>query len=353
MFQFSKIKHFTYPTHYHYVTMVLTICFQVSLSSLKLLLIRKTLKFSFLLCYRDIKNIEQEKSELELQYQRRINNSRTSTFNDNKSQGTASDQGSIREKDHSFSYNNRGLDHSTHALNVPMTPITKRPDNDHIDSSAIDIELAEQDYERKPRSISMLSEDSYLGITKMPVLALDADTNSVHSGSALIPPAKKQNERPKSWTGVLEVDDDAHSEKSSQLFIPRGYRDSGLSSDSGDEFFRQNKQLFKLPSVDGRGYVIDQYSRTSSIDRRYPPKYAQRTRKNLTDQKHKARSLQDLRVIAMNSSRANSDTESVGYVQNIHTGQITKSNPRRYIPSQKNHRPKGIHARSAAEKQYY
>ena len=308
---------------------------------------------SLYLCYRDIKNIEEEKNDLELQYQRRINTSRTSTFNDSKSQGTTSDQGSICEEHHSFSYNNRGLDHSTHALNVPMITATKRPDNDHIDSSAIDIDLAEQDYERKPRSISMLSEYSYLGIPKMSATVLDADTNSVHSGSALIPPAKKQNQRPKSWAGVLETDDDAHSEKSGQLFIPRGYRDSGLYSDSGDEFFRQNKQFFKQPSVDGRGYVIDQYSRTSSIDRRYPPKYAQRSRKNLTDQRHKARSLQDLRVIAMNSSRANSDTESVSYVQNIHTGQITKANPRRYIPPQKIHKPKGIHARSAAEKQFY
>lgn len=55
----------------------------------------------------------------------------------------------------------------------------------------------------------------------------------------------------------------------------------------------------------------------------------------------------------MNSSRPNSDIESVGYVQNIHTGQITKANLQRYIPSQKTHRPKGIHARSAAENQYY
>ena len=305
------------------------------------------------MCYRDIKNIEEEKNELELQYQRRVNTSRTSTFNDSQSQGTNSDQGSICEEDHSFSYNNRGLDHSTHALNVPMTTTTKRPANDHIDSSAIDIDLAERDYERIPRSISMLSESSYLGIPKMSAIALDSDTNSVHSGSALIPPAKKQNERPKSWTGVLDTDDDAHSEKSGELFITKGYRDSVLSSDSGDKFFRQNKQLFKQPSVDGRSYVIDQYSRTSSIDRKYPPKYAQRTRKNFSDQRHKARSLQDLRVIAMNSSRPNSDTESVGYVQNIHTGQITKANPRRHIPSQNTHRPKGIHARSAAENQYY
>ena len=65
----------------------------------------------------------------------------------------------------------------------------------------------------------------------------------------------------------METDDDTQSEKKGQLFIPKGYRDSGLSSDSGDTFFRQNKQLFKQPSVDGCGYVIDQYSWTSSIDR--------------------------------------------------------------------------------------
>ena len=243
------------------------------------------------MCYRDIKNIEEEKNELELQYQRRVNTSRTSTFNDSQSQGTNSDQGSICEEDHSFSYNNRGLEHSTHALNVPMTTTTKRPANDHIDSSGINNDLAERDDERKPRSISMLSESSYLGIPKMSAIALDTDTNSVHSGSALIPPAKKQNERPKSWTGVLDTDDDAHSEKSGELFITKGYRDSVLSSDSGDKFFRQNKQLFKQPSVDGGGYVIDQYSRTSSIDRKYPPKYAQRTRKNFPDERRKSRIL--------------------------------------------------------------
>ena len=144
------------------------------------------------MCYRDIKNIEEEKKELELQYQRRVNTSSTSTFNDSKSQGKTSDQGSICEEDHFFPYNNRGLDHSTHALNVPMTTTTKRPDNDHIDSSAIDIDSAERDYGRISRSISMLSESSFLRIPKMSAIALDSGTNSDHSGSALIPPAKKK-----------------------------------------------------------------------------------------------------------------------------------------------------------------
>lgn len=161
----------------------------------------------------------------------------------------------------------------------------------------------------------------------------EVDTNSLHSTGLLIPPTNKI--RAKSWDGS---ENEVTSEAS--------YDNYG--TDMEDEIRRTKR--YSTPPIDSRGYIVEPpYART--VDRRQQqrpnniPHHYRNKSPNQHNQlrKYKSRSLQDLRVTAINANLE----------QNGHrvapSGRVSKATSREnlaYHQQGGNNKPKGIWASS-------
>lgn len=200
-------------------------------------------------------------------------------------------------------------------INEAMSEVDDGPDSIIIDNT--------KNEAKTPKNVSFDQGNNFLNVKNNPLkdkyvadLAKvpESDTESINSSACLIP---NKN-------------------------IPNQERQNSLSEQNQDV-----KRASSLTDISLRSW-------TDSLDGHEKPRLRDKSHLCPTEvRKHRARSLQDLREMQMGGDsgdeRENKKHNKNGYIENIHTGQITKIESPRLSP--KVHRkPMGIWARQQEEK---